>query len=202
MNQYVTGSMIKSCRESRGMTQAELATVLGVSDKAVSKWETGRSYPDISLIEPIAKALGVSMIELLSGESVSNENRSFNMLRSKIYVCPVCGNVITAAGEAVISCCGIVLPALEAETPGEGCPYPLKIEKVEDEYYVSIEHPMDKNHFISFMAAAAGDRIEFVKLYPEGAAEARFKTRLTKRIYYYCNKHGLYVKNVNPKDFK
>lgn len=202
MNQYVTGGMIKSCRESRSMTQAELAYILGVSDKAVSKWETGRSYPDISLIEPLAKALGVSMIELLSGESVTNENRSFNMRKSRIYVCPVCGNVIVAAGDAVISCCGIVLPALEAETPGEHCPFPLKIEKVEDEYYVSIDHPMDKNHYISFMAAVSSDRVELVKLYPEGNAEARFKQRLTKQIYYYCNKHGLYVKNVNPNDFE
>ena len=196
MNQYVTGNMIKLCREAKRLTQAELACTLGVSDKAVSKWETGRSYPDITLIEPLAKALGVSAIELLSGESVTNRNMSFNMKKTKVYVCPICGNVIFAAGETVISCCGIVLPPLEAETPGEKCPFPLKVETVEDEYYVSIDHPMEKSHFISFMAAVADNRVELVKLYPEGGAEARFKIRQTDFIYYYCNKHGLYVKKI------
>ena len=196
MNQYVTGNMIKLCREAKKLTQAELAYTLGVSDKAVSKWETGRSYPDITLIEPLAKALGVSAIELLSGESVTNRNMSFNMKKTKVYVCPICGNVIFAAGETVISCCGIVLPPLDAETPGEQCPFPLKVETVEDEYYVSIDHPMEKSHFISFMAAVADNRVEIVKLYPEGGAEARFKIRQTDFIYYYCNKHGLYVKKI------
>ena len=196
MNQYVTGNMIKACREAKKLTQAELAYTLGVSDKAVSKWETGRSYPDITLIEPLAKALGVSVMELLSGESVTNRNLSFNMKKTRVYVCPVCGNVIFAAGEAVISCCGIALPPLDAETPGEHCPYPLKVERVEDEYFVSIEHPMEKSHHISFMAAVTDSRVELKKLYPEGPAEARFKIRQTEFIYYYCNKHGLYVKKI------
>lgn len=196
MNQYVTGNMIKQSREAKKITQAELARTLGVSDKAVSKWETGRSYPDITLIEPLAKALGLSTIELLSGESVTNRNMSFNMKKTKVYVCPICGNVIFAAGEAVISCCGVSLPPLDAETPGEYCPFPLKVEEVEDEYYVSIDHPMEKSHYITFMAAVAGDRVELKKLYPEGAAEARFKIRQTEFIYYYCNKHGLYMKKV------
>lgn len=196
MNQYVTGTIIKTHREAKKLTQAELAAVLGVSDKAVSKWETGRSYPDITLIEPLAKALGLSAIELLSGENVINKNRSFNMNKTRIYVCPMCGNIITAAGEAVISCCGIVLPALEAEEASEKCPFPLKVEEVEDEYFVSIEHPMEKEHYISFMLSANDSRIELKKLYPEGSAEARFKIRDTKDIYYYCNKHGLYVKHI------
>ena len=196
MNQYVTGTIIKTHREARKMTQAELAAILGVSDKAVSKWETGRGYPDITLIEPLARALGLSAIELLSGENVINKNRSFNMNKTKIYVCPMCGNIITAAGEAVISCCGIVLPALEAEQASERCPFPLKVEIVEDEYYVSIEHPMEKEHYISFFLSANDSRIELKKLYPEGAAEARFKIRDTRDIYYYCNKHGLYIKKI------
>ena len=66
-NQYVTGAMIKRLREKRHLTQAELAEKICVTDKAVSKWETGRGLPDISLLEVLAKALGVSVIELLSG---------------------------------------------------------------------------------------------------------------------------------------
>lgn len=196
MNQYVTGNIIKEYREARKMTQAELARKLMVSDKAVSKWETGRSYPDITLVEPLAQALGLSTIELLSGESITNTNRSYNMKRSRIYVCPICGNVVIAAGDTVVSCCGITLPPLDAEEPGINCRFPLSVEEIEDEYYVTIDHPMTKDHFISFMAVKSGDRIELVKLYPEGAPEARFKRRLVKDIYYYCNKHGLYVKHI------
>ena len=147
MNQYVTGTMIRRLRESRNMTQHQLAEMISVSDKAVSKWETGRGYPDISLVEPLAEALGVSIIELFSGEDVVNTNRSFNMQRMKLYVCPICGNLIQSTGEAVVSCCGIVLPALEAEPEDEN--HRLHFEKVEDEYYVTVPHDMSQTHYIT-----------------------------------------------------
>lgn len=190
MNQYVTGTMIKRLREGRQLTQQQLAEKLGVSDKAISKWETGRGYPDITLAEPLAAALGVSLIELFSGEDVANTNRSFNMKRIRIHVCPICGNIIQSTGEAVISCCGITLPALEAEA--EDDLHHLKIEQVEDEYYVSIHHEMSKTHYISFIIAIQDDGYEIRKLYPEGNAEARFKISRTRSFMYYCNKHSLY----------
>ena len=115
MNTYVTGVMIRRLREEKNMTQQQLAQKLSVTAKAVSKWENGHGYPDISLAEPLADALGVSVIELFAGDNVVNTNKSCNMLRVKFYVCPICGNIIYSTGEAVISCCGIVLPALEAE---------------------------------------------------------------------------------------
>ena len=132
MNPYVTGETIRLLREKNRMTQAELAEKLCVSDKAVSKWETGRGYPDVTLIEPLAEALGVSVIELFSGADVVNTNRAANLLRLKLYRCPVCGNVIQSTGEAVVSCCGLRLPALEAEEP-DGV-HPLQVARVEDEY--------------------------------------------------------------------
>ena len=119
MNQYLTGSTIKRLREERKLTQSALAGLLGVSDKAVSKWETARGLPDISLIDPLAKALHISVTELLTGECVTNRNRSANIIRSELYVCPICGNFIHATGAAVISCCGITLPAVEAEETDE-----------------------------------------------------------------------------------
>ncbi|HOA79455.1 MAG TPA: helix-turn-helix domain-containing protein [Defluviitaleaceae bacterium] len=200
MNQYVTGAIIKQLREKRKMTQLELAEILNVSDKTVSKWETGKGYPDITLIETIAKALGISTIELLSGDNITNNNRSFNMLKVVFYICPICGNIITATGQSVISCCGIVLPPLEAEVADDE--HAINIEKVEDEYYVSINHEMSKEHHISFIAAIADNGVEICKLYAEGNAEARFKTRRTKYLYWYCNHHGLFkikvpVKNKN-----
>lgn len=192
INQYITGAMIKRLREEKGLTQTELAEKIFVTDKAVSKWETGRGYPDISLVESLAKALGVSVIELLSGENITNKNKAANMSKAEFYVCPVCGNVIQSSGEAVVSCCGITLPPLEAEDADEN--HAVKIERVEDEYFVSIDHEMTKQHYISFIAAIRSDGIEIKKLYPEQNAEARFKISGTKQIYFYCNRHGLFKK--------
>lgn len=196
MNKYVTGTMIKRLRESRKMTQMQLAEEISVSDKAVSKWETGRGYPDIALIEPLAAALGVSVIELFSGEDVVNTNRSFNMQRVKLHVCPICGNIIHSTGDAVVSCCGIVLPSLEAES--EDVIHHIQVERVEDEYYVTISHEMSKTHYISFILALQDDGYEIKKLYPEGNAEARFKISRTKAFLYYCNQHGLFKVSVRP----
>lgn len=190
MNQYVTGSMIKRLREAQKMTQQQLAEKLNVSDKSVSKWETGRGYPDFSLLDPLCSALGVSMIELMSGEDVVNTNRSFNILKTKFYVCPICGNIIYSSGETVVSCHGVSLPPLESEEIDQE--HALTVERVEDEYYVTVAHAMTKDHFISFIAAIKDNEVDLVKLYPEGNAEARFKISKTEKIYYYCNRHGLF----------
>ncbi len=194
MNQYVTGTMIKRLREERGMTQAQLAERIFVSDKTVSKWETGRGYPDITLLEPLAAALGVSVIELFAGRDVVNKNRVFNLLRMKFYVCPVCGNVITSVGEAVVSCCGITLPPLEASEPD--AEHAATVERIEDEYCVTLSHEMTKTHYVSFIAAVRDDGCEVRKLYPEWGAEARFPINGTRMFYWYCNRHGLFVQRV------
>ena len=190
MNQYVTGALIRRLREERGLTQLQLGEKVNVSDKTVSKWETGKGYPDISLIEALSSALGVSVIELFAGADVVNGNRHANMLKMRFYVCPVCGNIIRSVGDAVVSCCGIMLPALEAEEPD--AEHVLSVEEVEDEYYVTAEHDMSKDHYISFIAAVRDDGCEFVKLYPESASGARFKISRVKYFLYYCNRHGLY----------
>lgn len=190
MDRYVTGAVIRRLREKKKITQEELAGMIHVSGKAVSKWETGQGFPDISLLEPLAQALDISVIELLSGEDIRNTNRSFKMERGKFYVCPVCGNVIIATGETVVSCCGITLPPLEAEPADEE--HAVSKEIAEDEYFVSIDHPMTKEHYISFLAAVSDFGVQLVKLYPEGNAEARFKIDRVKTLYAYCNRHGLF----------
>ena len=202
MDNYITGATIKRLRENKGMTQDQLAQKIFVSNKTVSKWENGHGLPDISLMEPLAKALNISVIELFSGNQVQNKNRAFNMKKVQFYTCPVCGNVIQATGEAVISCCGITLPPLEVEeaeangnTVGEAkaaVTHQLQIETVEDEYYVTIDHPMTKDHYISFIAAVYDNGVDFVKLYPESPAEARFKIGRAKFVLAYCNHHGLF----------
>lgn len=194
MDSYITGATIKNLREKKGITQAQLADLLGVSDKAVSKWETAKGLPDITLIEPLAKALSVSVMELISGDMVVNKNISANILRSKFYVCPICGNIMSAVGNTVISCCGINLPPLEAEETDDH--HQITIEKVEDEYFVTVNHNMTKEHFISFIAFLTCDRVQLVKFYPEGNAETRLNLRGGGYLYIYCNKHGLMKKKI------
>ena len=190
MDRYVTGAVIRSLREKKKITQEELAERVFVSGKAVSKWETGQGFPDISLLEPLARALDISVIELLSGERIRNRNQSSNMLKAQFYVCPVCGNVIQTIGEALISCCGITLPPLEPETAD--AEHGIQTEVVEDEYFVSLDHPMEREHYISFLAAVSDQTVQLVKLYPEGNAEARFKIDRVKKLYAFCNRHGLF----------
>ena len=194
MNTYVTGTAIRQRREERKLTQAELAEKIGVSSKTVSKWETGKGLPDISLLQPLSQALGISVIELMNGEHVINKNISANLLRCKFYVCPVCGNVIHCTGNTLVSCCGITLPALEAEEMDEE--HLLTVENVEDEHFITVHHPMTKQHFISFVAFVTSDRIQMVKFYPEGNAETRMQLRGRGSLYYYCNRHGLFRKKI------
>ena len=192
MNTYVTSATIKQLREQRNLTQAELAERIGVSSKTISKWETAKGLPDISLLQPLAQALGISVIELMNGEHIINKNTSANMLRTKFYVCPICGNILHSTGDSLISCCGITLPPLEAEEADEA--HSICIENVEDEHFLTIPHPMTKQHYISFLAFVTSDRVQLVKLYPEGNAETRLQLRGFGMLYWYCNQHGLFKK--------
>ncbi|MDO4379290.1 MAG: helix-turn-helix domain-containing protein [Clostridia bacterium] len=194
MDAYVTGKTIKTLREKKKLTQAKLAEALCVSDKAVSKWETGKGLPDITLLEPLASALGVSVAELMNGNAVNNLNRSANMLRSVFYVCPVCSNVISATGNASVSCCGVALPPLEAEKPDES--HKITVQRIENDYFVSVNHEMTKEHYISFIAYVTSDRVELLKLYPEGDASCRFTVRGRGYLYAFCNRHGLMREKV------
>ncbi len=197
MNHYVTGTAIKLLREHRHMTQAELAEKLSVSNKAVSRWETCRGFPDITLLEPLSNALGVSVTELLSGDCVTNRNVSGNMLHSQFYVCPICGNILHTMGEAVISCCGVTLPPLEAEEP-DSSHMPL-ITPMDGEYCITIQHEMTKQHHISFVACITSDKSEIVRLYPEGNAQVRFQLRGSGNLYWFCNHHGLMQQRFNRR---
>lgn len=194
MNTYITGTTIKKLREDKGLTQQQLAEEIGVSSKAVSKWETAKGLPDITLIEPLSQALGVSVMELMSGDTVTNKNASSNILFSKFYVCPICGNIIHSTGETVISCHGIALPPLEAEEIDDE--HTVTIEPVEDEKFITVHHDMSKKHYISFVAYVTTDKVQFVKFYPEGNAETRMQFRGRGYLYIYCNRHGLMKKRV------
>lgn len=191
MDTYVTGSTIRRLREQKRFTQKQLADLLEVSAKTVSKWETGHGLPDISLLEPLALVLGVSLASLFSGEFAINGNKNCNLLKSFFYVCPICGNAVYSIGESSVCCCGVTLPRLEAEEPDEK--HHLRVDKIEYENYVTLKHPMTREHHISFLACLTQDRLQFLKLYPEQEAEGRFAITGSCRIYAYCNRHGLFA---------
>ncbi len=185
---YIDGNLIKTLREQLQMTQKQLADKLSISDKTISKWETSRGLPDIEILPELASILGVSLSELMSGNVVKNDNLSGNLRKMGFYVCPICGNVIQSVGEGCFTCCGVLLPKLEAEDGSQE----INVEIIDGEHYVSLNHPMSKSHYISFIAFVATDRIYFQKLYPEQMAEARFQRRGHGNIYAYCNRHGLF----------
>ena len=189
---YINGATIKKLREGKKLTQKELAEKLMVSDKTISKWETGRGLPDISMLGDLTEALGISVAELLTDNVVINRNRSSNMLKSVFYVCPICGNVIVSSGKAVHSCCGITLPAAENDTD-TGM---LTIQDSDGGFYARAAHEMSKKHHISFFAYVTSGSVEIRKLYPEQEPECMFRKNGHGMILAYCSCHGLFSVKV------
>ena len=212
MNQEKTGSLIYTLRTEKGMTQKQLADVLAISDKTVSKWERGAGCPDISLLRSLCDYFGVDMEKMLDGELAENDFTGGNMKKSKFYVCPVCGNVTVTTGEASISCCGRKLEALEpvrlgkkqaANQPSDPpsgqaankdaeteLPAPLQVEKIEDDWYLTSTHPMGKDNYISFVAFLTGDRLQLVKQYPEWNLQVRIPARGHGMLLWYSTGDG------------
>ncbi len=183
------GALLKRLRTERGLTQKQAAEMLSVSDKAVSKWERGAGLPDISMLTEISRIYGVPAETLLSGEQVLKGPEAGNMKRTKFFVCPECGNIITASGGGELSCCGRKLAPLSAESPDDE--HTPTVEIVDDEYYVTFNHPMEKSHYIMFAALLGYDRVSFVRLYPEQEAAARIPRTGGGTLYFYCSEHGL-----------
>lgn len=194
MDQTRTGQLIRRLREEKGLTQKQLAERLGVSDKAVSKWERGMGSPDVSLIAGLAGQLGIQPEALLAGELNESEKEGENMKKSSFYVCPVCGNIVMQTGCAAIACCGRQLEPLNPQKAEES---DVTIEQVEDELFVSFDHEMTKEHRIAFAACVYADRAEIIKLYPEWNAELRIRRRACTLIWY-CTVHGAFCKRIVP----
>ena len=188
------GSLILELRKEKNMTQKQLADLMNISDKTISKWERGLGCPDISLIPELAQIFGVNIDILLSGEINSNDVVGGNMNKLKFYVCTQCGNMMTATGNAQISCCGKKLESLEAKKVDDN--HKLIVEPVEDELYVTTEHDMTKEHYISFVAYVKGDSALILKQYPEWNMQFRFRKSGHGKLYYYCTEHGLFYQIV------
>ena len=194
MDNAKIGRLIYSLRKENNMTQLQLASLLNVSDKAVSKWERGLGRPDLSLLPQLSKIFNVDIEKLLSGQLDANKALAGNMRQTQFYVCPVCGNIITAMADANITCCGKKLTALPLQKADETqC---LGIEKIENEYFVSSDHPMERQHYISFVALLSADGVIFRKLYPQWDLQCRLPFVRRARLVWYCTQHGLFYQEI------
>ncbi len=182
------GRLIYELRKERDFTQLQLANRIHVSDKAVSKWERGMGCPDISLLPVLCETLGIDMETLLAGEIDANDMTGGNMKKLKFYICPQCGNLLTATEEAAISCCGKKLHALQPQKAEEK----LTVEKIDGEYFITSAHEMTKTHYITFVALLTGDSFIMRRQYPEWDLQARIPQLGHGMLLWHCNQHGLF----------
>ncbi len=190
------GNLILQLRKEKNMTQRQVADLLNISDKTVSKWERGLGCPDVSILTELSKIFDINIEKILLGDLEPNNVDGGNMKRIKFYVCQSCGNIITSTGEGEISCCGrklkVAIPSIVDDN------HKISVEEVENDYYVEIDHEMTKEHYISFAAYVTYDRVLLIKLYPEQSPTVRFPRLSGKfergKFYIYCNQHGLLIK--------
>lgn len=131
MDNTKIGKLICTLRKEKGMTQRQLAECMNISDKTVSKWERGLGCPDVSLLSELSNLFHVDLSELLRGQLTANDILGGSMKRIRFYVCPSCGNVLTALTGTSISCCGKKLQPLEwrkAESADK-----LAVERIEND---------------------------------------------------------------------
>lgn len=191
MDNKKIGQLILSLRKEKGLTQKQLADMLGVGDKAVSKWECGGGCPDISLWGALSDILGADMKKLLDGELYPNKPSNGNISKTSFYVCPNCNNILTSTGNTSVTCCGRRLSPLKPVSISND--ENISISKMDGGIYVKLLHPMDKVHHIMFMALLSGNQLILNRLYPEQNAETEFPGFSPNRtLYYYCTEHGLF----------
>lgn len=188
------GQLICRLRRECGLTQRALADQMHISDKAVSKWERGLGCPDVSLLPELSGILGVPLEDLLAGELDANDLVGGNMKKLKFYVCPQCGNVLTATAEAAVSCCGKKLTALQPEKAADG--QKLSVEVIENDYFITSGHAMTKEHYITFVALLTGDTLVLRKQYPEWDLQTRIPRLGHGMLVWHCNQHGLFYQLV------
>lgn len=191
MDAEKVGRLIARLRREKGWTQKQLAEALQLSDKTVSKWERGQGCPDVSILRALSGLFRIPVEQLLAGDLEANRADGGNMKRLKFFVCPDCGNIVTATGGAEISCCGRKLAPL-VERPADEA-HTLHTERVEDDEYVTFDHPMQKEHYLCFVASVSYDRVLLVRLYPEQGGEVRFPRLSGRKLVCGCSRDGLWV---------
>lgn len=194
MDNAKIGKLIYALRKEKGMTQLQLAQCMNISDKTVSKWERGLGCPDVSLLPELSNIFNVDLSEMLRGRLNTNDILGGSVKRIKFYVCPNCGNILTALADTSICCCGKKLLPLElrkAEAADK-----LSVERIENDYYVSTDHEMTRAHYISFLAFISDDTILMRKQYPEWNLQVRIPFFAHGRLVWYCTQHGLFYQDI------
>ncbi|MGE7662881.1 helix-turn-helix domain-containing protein [Peribacillus sp. NPDC097197] len=194
MDTSKVGHLILRLRREKGFTQKELADRMNLSDRTISKWERGQGCPDISLLPELSSLLGVNIEHILEGELASNDFVGGNMKRSNYFVCPSCGNITLSTGNAAVSCCGRKLEALVPKKATDE--EKLEVTQVEEDWFISSDHPMTKEHYISFIAFATGDQVQLIKQYPEWGLQTRIPKRKHGMLLWYCTQHGLFYQLI------
>ena len=189
-----TGALIRQLRTAMHLTQRELAERIHVSDKAVSKWERGHGCPDISLLTALADVFGTDVRVLLAGEIAQNEGEQGNMKKLRFYICKKCGNIVTAASEAAVTCCGSGLTAPEPRAASEH--EKLRLTETGGEWYVTADHPMTKAHHIVFAAYVSDSTVMLFRQYPEWDFQVTMPLCRSGRLYWYCTECGLLYQDI------
>ncbi|MBR3268781.1 MAG: helix-turn-helix domain-containing protein [Oscillospiraceae bacterium] len=197
MDQIRTGGLIRQLRRNMHLTQKQLAERLCVSDKAVSKWERGNGSPDISLLSALADVLGTDVCVLLSGEMKENESEKGNMKKLKFYVCGKCGNIVTAASEASVTCCGSRLTPQEPRRAEEQ--EMLTVEETDGALFVSSDHSMTKEHYVSFAAFLNDSTAMIFRQYPEWNLQFTMPLYRSGRLIWYCTQCGMLYQDIQKR---
>lgn len=182
------GRLIAKLRKEKNLTQKNVADALGIQNKTVSKWECGLGCPDLSLWSELATILGVDMKQMMDGEITSNKPDSGNIDKIRFYVCSSCGNILVSTGSASVFCCG---RKLEHLSPAGTAATKITIEEIDTDYFITFDHPMTKDNYISFVAAVNYDKYFFIRLYPEQSPTCRLPLTMCGKLYVYSVKQGL-----------
>ena len=184
-----TGALIRRLRLEKGLTQHALARQLSLTAKTISKWENGRGCPDVSLLGALSAALEVDLAAMLAGDLSPNPVQGGNMKKTRYFVCPVCGSISLSSGNAQLTCCGRQLAPLEMQKAAPQAR--LQVENVEDEWFITSDHPMEKDNYIAFVAFQSGDRVELYRQYPEWNLQLRLRKRGHGMLIWYAADTGL-----------
>ena len=194
MDNSKVGNLIFTLRKEKGLTQKQLADLMNISDRTISKWERGYGCPDVTLLPSLSSILGVNIENILEGELLSNDFVGGNMKRSNYFVCPSCHNIVLATGDIDISCCGRKVEQLEAKKATEE--EKLSITEIDSELFVSSDHRMTKDHYISFIALATGDSVQIMKQYPEWSLQTRLPKHKHGKLLWFDTQFGLYYQHI------
>lgn len=194
MDNVKIGQLIYRLRKEKQLTQLQLANQMNISDKTISKWERGLGCPELSLLTDLSEIFNVDLEKFLSGELNTNEVLGGNMKNLNFYICPTCGNMLTSMADTSISCCGKKLRAIEPQKANEY--EKLSVEIIENDFFITSEDQMTKEHHIAFVALLTGDSIMLRKQYPEWGLQVRIPVFAHGKLLWYCTNHGLFYQEI------